>query len=249
MLDNIIKLYQASTGKTIPEHLLPIYKAWAQRAVFELENKLGWSLSGVSNVNVLGCSPNGCNCDIDASTLTEAPEQRGTYRFYSFENKQPYVMTDPFTKIHAVYLCRVEPEGPKIKSETGDVVILGNIKDFAPRYIDPKFGKFIKSCHEMTVCQQFCNNDCLNCTALLIDGDWATIDNLPDELVYLLCDYIDWMATGGPQNRGLRRESVDGHAVGYGDWRLIEPYYNPANAAIIQLYAGPYGMVDRKNIW
>ena len=45
------------------------------------------------------------------------------------------------------------------------------------------------------------------------------------------------------------RPSVDGHAVGYGDWGLIEPYYNPANAAIIQLYAGPYGMVDRKNIW
>lgn len=249
MLDNIIKLYQTLTGKTIPEPLIPTYKAWAKRGVIELENKLGWSLSGVSNVNVLGCSPSGCNCDIDASKLTEAPEKRGEYRFYSYSDKQPYVITDPFTKIHAVYLCRVEPEGPKIKSETGDVVILKQVKDFTPRYINPNFGKFIKACKEMTVCQQFCNNDCTDCAAILVDGDWANIDNLPDELAYLLCDYLDWMAAGGPQNRGLRRESVDGHAVGYGDWQLMEPYFFPANSAIIQLYAGPYGMVDRKNIW
>lgn len=249
MLEKIIEIYQELTGKQISEQLIPTYTAWGRRAIIELENKLGWSLSGVSNVTVLGVNPGGCTCDIDATKLTDAPEARGVYRFYSYSDKQPYVMTDPFTKVNAVYLCRVEPEGPKITSSTGETVILSEIDSFTPRYSNPNYGKYIKACEEMSICQSTCNSDCINCTSILVDGDWISVDNLPTELTYLLCDYIDWMATGGPQNRGLRRESVDGHAVGYGDWQTTEPYYNPVNVAIIQAYAGPYGAIDRKNIW
>ena len=249
MLDDIITLYKNLTGKTIPVNLEPQYEAWGKRAIVEIENKLGWSFSGVSNINVLGCSPNGCDCDIDVSKLTEAPKKRGEYRVFNFSDKQPFAWTDPFKKVHAVYLCRVEPEGINIKTNSGDVVILKQIKDFAPRYFSADFGKYIKACQEMTLCQQLCEQSCTECTALLVDADWMTGDDLPNELGYLICDYMDWMAEGGPANRTLKSESVDGHSVSYADWREAEPLINPSDAAIIALYTGPYGMVDRKNIW
>ena len=249
MLDNIITKYQTLTGKIVPEALGPQYQAWGNRAVIELQSKLGWSFSGVSNVNVLGCSPSGCDCDIDISKLTEAPEKRGEYRFYSFSDKQPYAMVDPFKKINAVYLCRVEPEGRNISTNNGDVVILKKIDKFAPRYFNADFGKFIKACKEMSLCQQFCERSCTECTALLVDGDWLGAEDLPDELWYLICDYMDWMAEGGASNRNLETEKVDGHEVSYGEaWHLMEPFTNPSAAEIIALYTGPYGMVDKKYI-
>ena len=249
MLDKIIQLYQDLTGKKIPESQLPIYQAWANRAIKELEGKLGWSFETPSPVNILGCTKGGCDCDIDVSKLAEAPEVKGSCRFFSFSSKQPFVHTDPFTKVHAVYLCRVEPEGINITSNDGDVVILKKIEKFAPRYFSGTFGKYIQACQEMTICQQMCNQDCTNCTALLLDADWLTLENVPDELLYLICDYIDWMATGGQANRGLKSESVDGHSVSYRDLKDTLPYLNPSDATVIQLYAGPYGMVGRKLIW
>lgn len=249
MIDKIIEIYQNLTGKKIPTTQLPQYQAWALRAVKELENKLGWSLDPAVSVNIIGSTKNGCECDIDVSQLAKAPEVKGSCRFFSFSTKQPFVHTDPFTKIHAVYLCKVEPEGLKITTNDNDVVVLTKIVKFAPKYFNAQFGKYIQSCAEMTICQEVCNADCTNCSALLVDADWLTIDNLPDELAYLICDYIDWMSNGGPANRGLRSESVDGHSVSYRDWKETVPYLNPSDSAIILLYAGPYGMVDRKLIW
>ena len=163
MFDNILTLYTKMTGKQIPKALEPQYLAWSRRAILELENKLGWSFDNTSNVNVLGYSANGCDCDIDGETLGEAPEKIGEYRFFSFNDKQPFVMIDPFKKVNAVYLCRVEPEGPRIKTTNGDVVILKQIKDFTPRYFNQRFGKYLKACREMTACQEFCGQSCTNC--------------------------------------------------------------------------------------
>lgn len=249
MLNKIIDLYQTLTGKTIPESQQPQYIAWGRRAIRELENKLGWSFDDLSSVNILGKTQGGCNCDVDVSKLADAPEVKGSCRFFNFDSRQPYVHIDPFMKVHAVYLCRVEPEGRNIATNDGDVVILTKIEKFSPRYFNNTFGKHIKACEEMTICQQMCNEDCTNCSALLVDADWLSADNIPDELGYLLCDYIDWMEGGGAANRNLKSESVDGHSVGYGDWQNSEPYINPSDAAIIGVYVGPYGMVDRKLIW
>lgn len=249
MIDKIITLYQELNGKKIPPAQEEIYKAWVKRAIIELENKLGWSFEPSVNINVLGCTKGGCDCDVDVSQLVEAPECKGSYRFFSFNSKQPFVLTDPFTKVHAVYLCKVEPEGVKITSADNDVVILKKIEKFAPRYFNSTFGKYIQACNEMSICQARCNADCTDCSALLLDADWINLDNIPDELLYLMCDYIDWMAAGGNANRGLKSESVDGHSVSYRDLKETLPYVNPSDAAIIQLFAGPYGMVDRKLIW
>lgn len=137
MLDDIIKIYTITSGRTITEAARPQYEAWAARAIAELESRLGWSLAGVSNVNVLGVSPRGCDCDIEPSKLLEAPKKIGSYRFFSFDTKQPFVHIDPFKKVNAVYLCRVVPSTEPLSSESDadniNVTILKTIKDYAPR--------------------------------------------------------------------------------------------------------------------
>ena len=248
MLDDIIELYTTLTGKQISDNLLPQYEAWARRALAELEGKLGWSLAGVSNVNVLGVSPRGCDCDIDKSKLLDAPEKKGEYRFFSFDTKKPNLHVDPFKKVHAVYFCRVVDTEDE-SSQNIDTIILKEIKPTSPKYMTPKFGKYIQACQEMTICQAACEKSCTQCSAILVDADWATLDDLEDVLGPLLCDYIDWMAEGGMESRGLQSESVDGHSVSYRGWNYTQPYLNPINSEVIQFWAGPYGMLSRKRVW
>lgn len=253
MLDDIIKIYTITSGRTITEATKPQYEAWAARAIAELESRLGWSLAGVSNVNVLGVSPRGCDCDIEPSKLLEAPEKIGSYRFFSFDTKQPYVHIDPFKRVNAVYLCRVVPSTEPLSSESDadniNVTILKTIKDYAPRYTKPNFGRFIKACQEMTICQATCERSCTECSAILVDADWITFNDIKDMLAALICDYIDWLADDGPASRGLQSEVVDGHSVGYRGYNYVLPYLNPADASVIQMFVGPYGMVDKKRIW
>lgn len=250
MFDNIVTIYQNLTGKTVPEAMVPQYKAWGRRAIRALENKLGWQFTRSEYINVLGCSPQGCNCDVVAEKLRPAPVQRGQYRVFSYDSKQPFVATDPFLKVHNVYICRVEPEGRFITSENNDVVILKKIEKYAPRYFSDDFGKFIQACDEMTVCQEACDSGCTKCSAILVDADWLNYTNMPDELGFMICDYMDWMANGGVSNRGISSEKVDGHEVSYGNnWMQTEPYTNSNDLAIIQQYAGPYGMANRRLIW
>lgn len=250
MFDNIVTIYQDLTGRIIPENLVPQYTAWGRRAIRELENKLGWQFTRAAFINVLGCSASGCNCDVPKENLRPAPVQRGQYRVFNYDSKQPFVFVDPFTKIHNVYICRVEPEGRFITSENNDVVILKKIEKYAPRYFSNDFGKYIQACNEMTVCQEACDSGCTKCSAILVDGDWLDANSIPDELGFLICDYMDWMANGGIQNRGIQSESVDGHSVSYGrNLKEAEPYGNSTALTIIQQYAGPYGMANRKLIW
>lgn len=253
MIDDIITLYQTFTGKTVTDAMRPQYEAWAARALAELESRLGWSLSGTSNVNVLGINPKGCDCDVEPSELIDAPVQVGSYRFFSFDSKQPNVFTDPFKKVHAVYICRIVADKIPYSSESDadnvNVMILKEVKDYSPRYLNAKFGKYVKACQEMTLCQAFCEKGCSECTAILIDADWITFDDIKDQIGVLLCDYIDWLANDGPATRALQSESVDGHSVSYRGYQYILPYQNPADAAVIQMFAGPYGMFAKKRIW
>lgn len=249
MMEKIIEIYQQLTGKKIAESQMPQYEAWALRAVKELETKLGWSFTAPTESKIIGCAWGNCECDIDVEQLSEAPEVKGTCRFFSFDSKQPFVHTDPFTKVYAVYICKVEPEGIKVTTNDNEVVVLKKVDKFAPRYFNGVFGKYIQACKEMSICQEMCNASCTECTAILVDADWINLDNLPEELLYLICDYIDWEADGGLASRGLKSESVDGHSVSYRDWRETIPYLNPSDKAVIQLYAGPYGLTDRKLIW
>lgn len=250
LLDRIVLVYQNLTGKVIPETQVEQYKLLGKRAIRALENKLGWQFDRPDYINVLGVSNKGCNCEIDFDDLSEAPEKVGQYREFSFSNKDSYIWVDPFKKINAVYLCRVNPEGIYEHTTMQDVVILGKINHYSATYFTGDFGKYVQSCKEMGACQDLCGNSCKKCTRLLIDAEWVTSADLPDDLLYLICDYIDWLANGGISGRGVKKETVDGHSVEYsneGAW--IEPYNNPVNKAIIDMYTGPFGMVNRQFIY
>ena len=170
-IDNIVTTYETLTGNKVPVNQIPQYKAWGRRAVRTLENKLGWQLERPSYINVLGVSPHGCNCDMAVDKLLPAPTQRGQYRTFNYNLKEPFVFTDPFTKIHNVYICRIEPEGRFITSDNNDVVILKKVQKYTPRYFTDDFGKYIQACEEMTACQNMCENGCTKCSAILVDAD------------------------------------------------------------------------------
>ena len=244
ILDKILAKYQEMTGKVIPPLQQPMYKAWARRALAGLETKLGWSLAPTHEVVVAGVAKDGCACTGSTTDLDPSPEAVGSYAFFPFNTKQPFVMTNPFIKVHNVYVARVA------KDQTSDVIILKGVNPYSPRYLNDTFGKYLEACQPMTICQEACEKGCTKCAVILVDADWMNIDDLPDELWYLLFDYINWLSAGGIENRGLKSEAVDGHSVSYAtEWQVTDPYAHPANADIIALYMGPYGGVSKKLIW
>lgn len=249
MIDKILDLYQKFTGKVLSESQREIYAPYAMRAMYMMASRLGWPLDGGSDaVEVVGVSTNGCSCDNFSKNLADAPEKVGVYRLFPLNSHLPNILTDPFKKLNHVYIARID-----LDAETGDVtmngaVILKEVTDVTPIYFQGNCGRYIKACHQMSACQQLCEPNCTNCASLLVDAEWITIDDLPDTLIYLLCDYIDWVADGGLASRSVKTESVDGHSVSYGSWLSTAPYYNNADAAILKTYMGPYGAFNRKMI-
>lgn len=247
MIDKILDRYTEYTGKTLSPEQRQVYTAYVLRAVRMMENKLGWPLDGGSDVaDVLGVAPNGCDCRKLPTELNEAPKKTGIYRLFPVDSRKPNLMADPFKSVNAVYLCRIDMDSPSTDRKS-PVVILKKMTDITP-VIRSTWGKYIKACSQLSVCQRACHADCTNCATLLVDADWITIDDLPPELFFLLFDYIDWMVEGGPTTRSVRSESVDGHSVSYGSWITTAPYYHAADATILRTYAGPYGSIDRKFI-
>lgn len=251
MLEQLLTFYVESYGGTIPTGKGKLYQSYFTRAIAALQNKLGWQLTGETAISVLGISPSGCDCDIDLNALEPAPALAGQYRVFNFSNKEPNVLVDPFTKVHNVYICKNEPEGQYITSANNEVIILKRITNYTPRYFMGDYGKYIQSCPEMGACANMCQSDCSNCTSLLVDADWVAFPNIPQDFLFLLCDYLDWLLDGGVANAAITSESVDGHSVSYGNKQLFfTPFDTPDAIAIIGDFAGPFGKPNRKQyIW
>lgn len=143
-----------------------------------------------------------------------------------------------------------EPEEPEVPKDPDNcAVILADVTtEISPTFFPATIGRYIKSCARLNACQRACQPHISKCAMLLVDADWVTIDDLPGDILYILFDYIDWVAEGGLENRTIRSESVDGHSVSYGSWFTTAPYLNSADAAVIRGYMGPYGALNRKFI-
>lgn len=249
MIDKVLDLYQEYTGKVLSETQRETYAPFAMRAIYMMASRLGWPLDGGSDaVDVIGVSTHGCACDIFSRDLGEAPTKVGIYRMFPLDSRLPNVLTDPFKKVNHVYIARVAMETENDDETKNGAVILKEVTDVTPIFFQGNCGRYIKACHQMSACQQACEPSCTNCASLLVDANWITIDDLPPELIFLLCDYIDWVADGGLESRSVKTESVDGHSVSYGSWLSTAPYYNGADVAILKTYMGPYGAFNRKMI-
>lgn len=251
MLEQLLTFYVDSYGGTIPTGQEKIYQSYFSRAISALQNKLGWQLAGESVISVLGVSPSGCDCDVSPDYLDPAPPIKGQYRVFNFNKKAPNVLVDPFTKVHSVYICKNEPEGQYITSANNEVIILKRITNYTPKYFMGDYGKYIQSCPEMKACANVCGEDCTSCTSLLIDADWVAYPNIPQDFLFLLCDYLEWLRDGGIANAAITSESVDGHSVAYGKKDIyFTPFDTPDALAIIGDFAGPFGKLNRQHyIW
>lgn len=243
MLDTIIKFYTDTYGGVIPSGSEDLYSGYFKRAILALQARLGWQLEGNSKVELLGVNPGGCDCEIDLTKLDDAPKVEGKLRVYNFDAKLPNAPVDPFTQVHAVYICKNEPTG----SKENEVVILKRITDFQPVYFNSDYGKYIKACRTMLMCSSRCAASCTQCTSLLVDANWTEYPKLPQDLMFLLCDYVNWLAEGGIANSAITSESVDGHSVSYGNRKeWLTPFDTPDAVAIIGDFVGPYGNVNRR---
>lgn len=246
---DIITIYTEKTGKIIPESQKAQYEAWGRRAIAMLESKLGWPLAGGGNTEVIGVSKHGCSCekvDYKPEDLEPAPEAIGDLRILPMNKELMNLPIDPFKSVYRVYLARsIRSTEPSSKQKS---VILKEVTKFEPKF-HGMFGRFLEGCQKVSPCSETCNNDCKNCVSILVDANWVTINDLPDDIIYILCDYIDWVAEGGLSSRNIQSEEVDGHKVSYGDAaNNISPFETAENLAIILDYAGPFGRISRKYI-
>lgn len=234
--------YAEYKGVQLTELNLSSLTAHLKRAISVMETKLGYSLNTTPNVVVAGTSKHGCDCATTAAELNPAPAISGSLRTAPFDKRLRHQRLDPFSTIHAVYIG-------KRTEDTGEIVILTKLSNWQPMIQANGFGNYIEGC-ESNPCAVLCGNTCNNCVVLLVDANWLTLDNLPDSLVYMLFDFMDWMDEGGYANSGITSESVDGHSVSYGEWnkRGYTPYDDAANQAILAQYVGAFGNPTRQYI-
>lgn len=227
-----IEIYERLTGKTVPESKRTFFEAQLRRAQSKLETLLGYTLTPKALYTELGKSQVECVCpDIpQSSALLPADSVRGIIKVFPYNSKDKYLHIDPFNDVYSVKLVRVESNRQFITYKTFD--------NFTKQYMSNGIGNHIEKCETC-----FCNCDCKDCVQLAVDADWVDLDDeeLPDDLLYLLCDMADYY---GDPDKDIQSESVDGHS-----WSRKSDRKAPEEEADAQLmlrrYAGPFGSVIR----
>lgn len=243
-MENILNKYAEYKGIELTEENTPTLTAYLKRAISVLETKIGCSLTNPVEAALIGVSKHGCDCSMTApDELDPVPTPVGTYRVAPFDKRLQFQRLDPFTTLNALYIG-------KRTENTGEIIILKKLVNYQPSIRSNGIGNYVKGCSK-NPCAITCGNTCGDCVSLVVDADWMSLDNLPDELLYMIFDFMDWMAEGGFSNGGITSESVDGHSVSYGEWNKVRgytPYDDPNNQAILANYIGAYGNTSRQYI-
>lgn len=235
-----IDLYQELTGTTVDADNIALTTAQIRKTRSILESMLGYSLekkkasenfyeeAGKAKIE---CPFRGLISDIDDLELDPADEVQGSYRLFPYNRHDEYFEIDPFTKVYAVklvYLKIGEDDTNGITHKTFDsgkirVQKRGNIS------------KFIQRCKEC-----FCTCDCDDCVQLAVDADWINESCLPEELLYVWADMVDYYSD--PKN-DVVAETLGTHS--YRKEAGKAPEKMEENIKIIQKYAGPNGTVSQ----
>ena len=246
-MENILTRYAEYKGIELTDTNRPVLESYLNRAISVLETKLGYPLRSeqIVPLDLRGVSKHGCNCgtsDTGEDDLDPWPEIQGDIRAAKFDKRLPYQALDAFSTIYAVYIA-------KRTESRGGFIALKKLTNFQPVIRSTGFGNYIRGCQK-DPCALTCGNTCGDCVSLLVDGVWMTVDNLPEELIYMIFDFSDWMEQGGYSNGGIASESVDGHSVSYGEWnkRGLTPFDDDANQAILANYIGAFGNTARHYI-
>lgn len=219
-----ISKYTKLTGKTVAFSEEAAFNATIRRTKAALETLLGFTLNPSNLYNELGKAPTGCSCsNVDTSTLSDPDEEQGIYKLFHYNQDDKYFHVDPFKEVYKVKLVYVHSDNEFVTMKTFD-----NVK---AQYGRNGIGKYIEKCLECV-----CDCDCQDCVQLAVDADW--IDCLPDDLMYLWADMIDYQLDC---TKDLKSQSVQGHSWTKADARPPEAL--PQNVLLLKQYAGPYGAV------
>lgn len=219
-----IKKYTQLTGKTVSEAEKPAFNAMIRRTRAMLETLLGFTLNPENLYRELGKSRRDCACpNVDTSTLLPADEAEGVYKLFPYNSLDRYFHVDPFKEVYKVKLVYVEGNG--------EFVTIKEFKNAKPQYGRDGIGNYIEKCLECV-----CDCSCDDCVQLAVDADW--LDCLPDDLMYLWADMIDYQLDC---TKDLKSQSVEGHSWAKADTRSPEEL--PHNVLLLKRYAGPYGSV------
>ena len=218
--------YQTLTGITVPASQVAVVTAQLNRVQAILETMLGYTLDPddvLTNLySELGISPNECSCSsVDVDNLNPADPVEYAYRLYRYNHKDKYLFVDPFTAINKVKLVK---DGVTIKVLDDD--------EYRVQYGKDGIAKYIEVCDDC-----FCVCDCKDCIQLAVDADWVW-ETVPDDLLYVWADMITYYADC---KQDIKSESIGAHS--YTKFDNTPPETTPANYAVLQRYAGPYGSV------
>lgn len=225
--------YERLTGKTIPESREAYYKAQIKRVQSKLETLLGYTLTPTQLYTELGKTQRECVCpDIpESSSLLPADAVRGIIKVFPYNYKDKYLHIDPYEEVYNVKLVRVLDNRQFITYKT--------FESFTKQYMQNGIGNHIEKCETC-----FCNCDCKDCVQLAVDANWVDFTEdgevIPDELLYLWCDMIDYYAD---PSKDIKSESVDGHSWSKGD--IVAPEEEKSTTLLLRRFAGPYGTVTR----
>ena len=225
-----LKKYEELTGIIIPASKRAYYEAQIKRVQSKLETLLGYTLEPQNLYIELGKTQRECVCpDIPQTSALLPPDGvKGIIKVFPYNYKDKFLHVDPFYDVFNVKLGKV--------LENRQFVTYKTFENFTKQYMQSGIGNHIEKC---ATC--FCDCDCKDCVQLIVDADWIDIsqdEELPQDLLYLLCDMVDYYAD---QSRNIKSESVDGHSWSVGE--IKAPEESKSALLLLKRYAGPYGSV------
>lgn len=234
-----IDLYQELTGTTVESENIAAYTAQIRRTRSILESMLGYSLdkkkASINHYEEAGkakveCPFRGLISDIDELELDPADAVLGSYRLFPYNRHDPYFEVDPYTKVYAVKLVFLKTGGDDTNGITHKTFDTGKVRIQKTGNIS----KYIERCKEC-----LCTCECDECVQLAVDADWLNENCLPEELLYVWADMVDYYMD--PKG-DIVSETLGTHS--YKREIGKAPEEMDVNIKIIQKYAGPNGSVN-----
>lgn len=232
-----LETYQELTGNTVDSDDVAKVTAQIRRTRITLESMLGYSLvkkkAGLNQYEEKGkakgdCIFTGYPYDINTSDLDPADTVSGSYRLFPYNSSDEYFKVDPFTTLYKVKLVFVQGGGDEKNGITHKTFSSDRIRVHSQNGVT----KYIERCKEC-LCTCVCKNQCVQ---LAVDADWLNEECIPEELLMVWADMIEYYAD---EKKDIKSETLATHS--YTKNTQAKPEELPESIKIIQKYAGPSG--------
>ena len=221
-----ISQYQTLMGLTVPASQTTRITAMLARATTELESLLGYtldeSLVETNHYTEIGKTTSDYSCctDIDEDSLADPDAVIGAYRLFPYNRNDKYLMIDPASAVHKVKLVK-------------DGITFSTLDESDYRlHYENGFIKMIQRCDRCDWC--ICNTECAN-VQLAVDADWLwpDEDDIPNELLYLLADMVDYYSD---DKSNIKSETLATHS--WTKFSSGDPKTSVSIKRILNKYAG-----------